>query len=48
MNPLSMLENGVDGVLCGAQTHKCPKEGPNRSVCVCVRVCVRVLVVMFE
>ena len=23
---------GVDGVLCGAQTHKCPKEGSNRSV----------------
>jgi len=22
----------VDGVLCGAQTHKCPKEGSNRSV----------------
>ena len=27
-----MCEKGVDGVLCGAQTHKCPKEGSNRSV----------------
>ena len=27
-----VCEKGVDGVLCGAQTHKCPKEGSNRSV----------------
>ena len=27
-----MCGKGVDGVLCGAQTHKCPKEGSNRSV----------------
>ena len=26
-----MCEKGVDGVLCVAQTHKCPKEGSNRS-----------------
>ena len=27
-----VCEKGVDGVLCGAQTHKCTKEGTNRSV----------------
>ena len=27
-----VCKKGVDGVLCGAQTHKCPKEGSNRSV----------------